>query len=224
MQIDSLALALVILVIIGILLYAWRDAKALSNSPSGAHDQVFVDEMAPVQEIIPEIFVVLDLETTGLDSNRHEIIEIAAIRVNRDSDMHDSFSSLVIPKGRISSRITDLTGIDRKMVLAEGRHLKEVIPAFLDFVGDYRLVAFNSDFDIGFINAALDSIGLSPIVNPVSCALKMAREAWPGKPSYKLSNLCAEAGIKVVTEHRALPDCERALHVYVAAAMSLGRA
>jgi len=60
---------------------------------------------------LPERFVVFDLETTGLDPSKHEIIEIGAIRVNRDSDQHESFQALVKPAGKVPKRITELTGI-----------------------------------------------------------------------------------------------------------------
>jgi DNA polymerase III epsilon subunit-like protein len=55
--------------------------------------------LAPADvSILPERFVVFDLETTGLHPDRHEIIEIGAIRVDRDADKHQTFQTLVKPK------------------------------------------------------------------------------------------------------------------------------
>jgi DNA polymerase III epsilon subunit-like protein len=67
-------------------------------------------------QLLPPRFVVLDLETTGLDPERNEIIEIGAIRVNRDSDVHDTFRALVKPTRRIPKRITQINGISQEMV------------------------------------------------------------------------------------------------------------
>lgn len=171
---------------------------------------------------LPSRFVVYDLETTGLDPERHEIIEIGAIRVNRDSENHETFQMLVIPNGRISSRITQITGIDRKMVQAEGRSLEEALSAFREFVEDLPLVAFNASFDDAFIANACRRTETGPFANESCCALKMARRAWPGKRSYKLSELAKDGNLSLDGEHRALGDCQRTMIVYAAAASCLG--
>lgn len=171
---------------------------------------------------LPPRFVVYDLETTGLNPERHEIIEIGAIRVNRDSQNHETFQTLVMPIGRISSRITQITGIDRKMVQAEGRPLAEALSQFRDFVEDLPLVAFNASFDDAFIAAACLRTETDAFANETCCALKMARRAWPGKRSYKLSELAKEGNLPLIDEHRALGDCQRTMIVYAAAASHLG--
>jgi len=61
--------------------------------------------------LLPEEFVVLDLETTGLDPIEDEIIEFGAIRVNIRSDTHDTFQELVKPERRIPRNIAQITGI-----------------------------------------------------------------------------------------------------------------
>jgi DNA polymerase III subunit epsilon len=53
---------------------------------------------------LPERFVVFDLETTGLDPEKHEIIEFGAIRVNRDSDNHETFQSFVKPSKKVPKK------------------------------------------------------------------------------------------------------------------------
>lgn len=173
---------------------------------------------------LPHEFVVFDLETTGLSADRHEIIEIGAIRVTRDAEEHVTFSSLVKPKRRVSAKIVELTGINAAMLAADGRELAEILPLFREFVGELRLVSFNAEFDMAFINAATDQLGHAPFDNQVSCALKMARLAWPNRRSYRLSELAKDGGLSMEGTHRALGDSHRALIVFAAAARELGRA
>lgn len=103
---------------------------------------------------LPPRFVVLDLETTGLDPVRNEIIEIGAIRVNRDSGIHDTFRTLVKPVRHIPKNITQINGISQEMVDSEGMPLEQAIKEFAAFIGDLPLVTFNADFDMAFLRKA----------------------------------------------------------------------
>lgn len=170
--------------------------------------------------MLPERFVVFDLETTGLNPERNKIIEIGAIRVNRDSSHHDIFSTLININSRVPAKITEITGITTEMLQAEGSTLEESLDAFLSFIGDLRLVSFNAEFDVSFINAALATCSKPALGNQTSCALNMARRAWPGRKSYKLKDL-AEDGNLARQTHRAVGDCQLALMVYAAAANRL---
>src|SRR3546814_208203 len=73
---------------------------------------------APTIDIshLPEQFVVFDLETTGLDASKHQIIEIGAIRVNRNSDRHDTYQSLITAKRKLPKKIVELTGITDELL------------------------------------------------------------------------------------------------------------
>jgi DNA polymerase III epsilon subunit family exonuclease len=181
---------------------------------SGRESQVHIKHL-------PEKFIVFDLETTGLDASRHEILEIGAIRVNRDSTEHDTFEALVRPTKKVPKKITELTGISQAMVEASGVPASEAVRDFVQFVGDLRLVTFNAKFDMAFLNQALMAEGIV-LKNPVSCALKMARRAWPGRDSYRLSDFARDGNLQQDNTHRALGDCKRALIVYTAAASRLG--
>lgn len=169
---------------------------------------------------LPERFVVLDLETTGLDPLKDEIIEFGAIRVNRDSITHESFQALVKPSAKLPAKITRITGITQAMLDADGEPLDKVLREFLDFIGDLPLVAFNAEFDMAFLKRAAQPRGLT-IRNPVSCALDMARRAWPGRRSYRLADLAKDGGLETDDAHRAIADCKRALIVYTASADKL---
>jgi DNA polymerase-3 subunit epsilon len=196
----------------------------LQDDESPEADVVTDTKPANEQEVdgfaLPEEFIVFDLETTGLSPHDCEIIEIGAIKVNRDSGEHITFQALVKPSILIPSKITHITGITQKMINKDGEDIKAVIPEFLDFIGDLRLVAYNARFDMGFINAAVAKQGLK-IKNPHSCALKMARRAWPDLESYKLVDVAERGGLSAKGNHRALKDAELTMTVYAAAAETL---
>lgn len=170
---------------------------------------------------LPQRFVVFDLETTGLDPAQDEIIEIGAIRVSRDSNVHDTFCALVRPTRPLPKKITQITGITQAMVDNEGEPLEKVIREFATFIGNLQLVAFNAEFDMAFLQKAAKQYGIVNN-NPISCALKMARRAWPGRRTYRLTDLAKDGGLSDQETHRALGDCKRALVVYAAAASKLG--
>ena len=169
---------------------------------------------------LPEVFVVLDLETSGLKAHKDEIIEIGAIRAHRDAKRHDTFQTFVRPTKQISHEITAKTGITNQMLDTQGIQEAVALRDFLEFIGNYRLVTFNAEFDMGFLHAAARRHG-RVISNPVSCALKMARRAWPGRKRYRLVDLAKDGGLNTRGAHRALQDCKMALIVYTAAANQL---
>lgn len=166
---------------------------------------------------LPDSFVVFDLETTGLDASRNEIIEIAAIRFKKGRTAHETLQTLVKPQGAVPLKITKLTGITQKMVDCDGEPIRDVLEDFRAFFGDLRLVSFNSEFDMAFLQTAAKNNGLPPFRNPTSCALKLARQAWPNRKSYRLEDITSGEQFNSGTAHRALEDARRALIVYAAA-------
>jgi DNA polymerase III epsilon subunit family exonuclease len=171
---------------------------------------------------IPKRFVVLDLETTGLHAHRHEIIEIGAIKITLDEEIHPTFQALIVPKKRVSSKITQLTSLDRKTLVRDGSPIEEILPQFLEFCENLPLVAFNAEFDRAFLEAACLSCGHpAPQVGWI-CALALSRRAWPGRSSYRLSALARDGGCDTDNEHRALGDCKRAMEIFLMAAVELG--
>ncbi|MFM5884335.1 MAG: PolC-type DNA polymerase III [Novosphingobium sp.] len=172
--------------------------------------------------ILPEQFIVFDLETTGLDSRKHEIIEIGAIRVNRDGQNHETFETLAKPTGKIPTKITSITGITNDMVHADGVTIAEALSDFKLFAGNLPMIAFNSSFDEAFLQASCRSVSMEQFSNPMYCALQLSRRAWPGRKSYRLSELASDGNLALDSEHRALGDCKRTMIVFAAAASTLG--
>lgn len=170
---------------------------------------------------LPEQFVVLDLETTGLDADKHEIIEIAAIKYTRGEKEQQFLQCLIKPSKHLPKKIIELTGITDEMLEKDGGDLHSSLEDFRAFVGGLRLVTFNAEFDMAFLQRAASTCGMPRFDNPVSCALKMSRRAWPKRRSYSLAALSKDGQIDDGKAHRALEDARRALIIYCAAVAQL---
>ncbi len=104
-----------------------------------------------------EEFVAFDLETTGLSSRTDRIIEIGAVILKEGKEI-DRFQTFVDPERPLERKIVELTGITDDMLKGAPK-IEEVLPKFLEFVGDRVLVAHNSDFDTGFIRGECSRLG-----------------------------------------------------------------
>ncbi len=102
-------------------------------------------------------FVAFDLETTGLSSRTDRIIEIGAV-ILKDGQEVDRFQTFVDPERPLERKIVELTGITDEMLQGAPK-IEEVLPKFLDFIGDRILVAHNADFDTGFIRSECQRLG-----------------------------------------------------------------
>ena len=155
---------------------------------------------------IPKDCTVIDTETTGYDPYWDEMIEIAALRV-RGGEVVDSFSSLIRPAAQVDDFFTQLTGITND-ALAAAPDIQEVLPQFLDFVGDDVVVGHNAHFDVNFIYDAAMGFLNRPFANDIVDTMRLSRHALPGLDSHSLSSVAAALGVTRVGEHRSLGDCK----------------
>ena len=156
-------------------------------------------------------FVVVDTETTGTKAGRDRLLEIGAVRLE-EGTVTDRFSALVNPGRTIPARITKITGITTGMVVNRPP-AEEVLPEFLDFLGEDVFVAHNVPFDLRFLNAALKRTGHPELSNDTLCTLRLARRLLTGLRSKGLSALTKFYGIRISARHRAGGDAEATAQV-----------
>ena len=158
----------------------------------------------------PDTFVSFDLETTGLDPQTNEIIEIGAVRVE-DGRIIDEFSELVKPERTIPPFITALTGIRNEDV--ENAHpIGDVLESFLAFVRDCDLVGQNVGFDMGFLRSYAGYVPTGQAIDNID----LARIMLPQLHSYSLDSLIEFFALKPGERHRALEDARLTALIFLA--------
>jgi len=126
------------------------------------------------------------------------------------------FHQYINPIVAISEGARRVHGITDAMV-ADKPTFPEIVPGFLEFLGDSVIIIHNADFDLGFINHELSLLGQDPIKHDrVICTLKVARKKFPGSPA-SLDALCKRYNISLEERdnHGALLDAQLLTHVYI---------
>lgn len=156
------------------------------------------------------LFVAIDVETTGLSPIANELIEVSAIKYDGNKKI-DTFSTLIKPKVRIPYYITNITGITNDMV-EEAPEVEEVMPELVEFVGDLPIVAHNANFDYKFIqNYSNNSFTKNKLIDTVP----IGRRLYPTLPNHKLGTIAKHIGITEDGFHRAEFDCECCAKIYM---------
>ncbi len=164
------------------------------------------------KELTEKVYVVFDLETTGIEVSENGITEIGAVKIV-GGRITEQFTTLVKPEYPITAENTALTGITPEMV-AESPKIEDVIPDFIKFTEGATLVAHNASFDVGYIKRYA---GLSDyeIMNPVKDTMEMAKILLPDLKRHDLKTLADRFGIEF-RHHRALSDAYATAEAFIA--------
>lgn len=213
-----------------------RDAAPVTNSipvQKTYGRQWFIDCESPYVRD----YVVVDIETTGLDEIDDRIIEIAAIRYIDDVEI-SRFSSFVRPytpqlmadytfaefeelAGTTGINyiedpyITKLTGIDNHM-LVDAPTADQIAPAFFDFIGNLPVVGHNFlEFDLKFLREfAAETKSRTSIGHDVIDTMKLAEVFAKDAGSKALTNVGLFLGAPESVSHRALEDAVYTAYIY----------
>ena len=158
-------------------------------------------------------FVVFDIETTGLNKEKGKITEIGAVKI-RNRQIIDRYSTFIDPEEKLTEEIVKLTNITDDM-LAGQRKINEVLPEFLDFVGDAVLVAHNASFDTGFIRIKAEELGIDNMHNTILDTLELSRTLLKDLKKHKLDIVAKRLGVSLEGHHRAVNDAEATAGIFL---------
>ncbi len=196
----------------------YRVAKSAGIKPIFGMEGYMVNDVEPIYrgEIDGDIsnmrYVVLDLETSGLDPARSEIVEIGAVKIEKGRVV-DEFQSLVKPRkgmSRISERITGITD----EMLKNHPPIEEVLPRFLNFLGDSIIIAHNASFDYRFMRYWVREITGQDFERPYIDTLALSR-ALLTMSSYSLDKVAAKLNMESFKHHRAMDDARVTAKIFL---------
>ncbi len=148
-------------------------------------------------------FCIVDIETNGSKIEKHQIIEIAGLKI-KNGIILDSFESLVKCK-EINEYISEITGI-RVDDTRDAPELKKVLFDFKAFLGDAIFIAHDVKFDYKFISQSLEKVGLTPLLNRPLCSLSLAERTIVSY-RYALGYLSESLNLHPeANHHRAMSD------------------
>ncbi|MDD3374250.1 MAG: 3'-5' exonuclease [Candidatus Omnitrophica bacterium] len=167
-----------------------------------------------MQDILDKEFVIFDVETTGLSPvGGDRIVEIAALKV-RNLEPVERFHSLINPDRSISPGAFEVNRISESMLIDAPRS-HEILPAFLEFLGDAIIVGHNINFDLGFLRNELNLAGLVPAesFNAVD-TIRISKRVMPHLKRYPLWFVASSLGVERKQSHRAMADVEMTFEVF----------
>lgn len=151
-------------------------------------------------------YVIIDIETDGLNFRENKIIEIGALKV--EGEKTNQLHRLIKVERELSNQISSLTGITMELLEMKGVDLSDAINDFLDFIGENILVGYNINFDISFINNSLNQLKRTPLNNRNLDIQAIVKKEQPFLESYSLQNVLESYGVGGIVPHRALEDAQ----------------
>ncbi len=172
--------------------------------PQAQDRPLFSHHTSPLEDV----WVALDIETTGLSPESDEIIEIGVVKF-QGGEVLDTFCTFVNPRRRLNDFIRQFTGITQAEVDA-APSFSQVAGKLAAFVGASPIVGHNLGFDLGF----LEKKGLR-FSNPRCDTWELAYVLHPGAPEYSLSKLAERMNVSVERPHRAIDDALAAKELFL---------
>ena len=164
--------------------------KAKVNSRSVLHNSTLLK------------FAVIDIETTGLAPNKSEILSIGAVKYLKNGKV-DVFYKLIRDVNCIPADVSELTGLNMKILKSKGSNLIEVLRMLKDFLGDRIILGYNLTFDISFLDIAYKRNKISGLINTSKDLLPIIKKNNKFLDNYKLSTVLSEYKIENQNPHHA---------------------
>lgn len=151
-----------------------------------------------IKKRIPSEYVTVDIETSGLNAEKDNIIELAVCKV-RDKRIIDSFTSFINPQKPLHEVITEITGITDNM-LKDADTINIVLNKFVDFIGDLPIVVHNADYVMKFIRANTNI----KFENEIIDTLALSKKKLPQLKNYTIKSILEFSGNSEIVLNRSI--------------------
>lgn len=150
-------------------------------------------------------YVIVDVETTGLDYNQDKIIEVGLLKIGRDG-IKEQFQCFVQTDKVIPENVANLTGITNEMIQQQGITEEDAVDKIIEFIGTDLIVGYNVQFDIRFLQKLGERVGKNITIRKTKDVLQIARRELDDLKDYKLETVASHFSLDIGDVHRALED------------------
>lgn len=159
--------------------------------------------------------IVFDVESTGTDVTEDEIIQIAAIKIDCEGEIIETFERFIKPSKSVGKSAL-VHGFSDEYLQANGEDKKIVFKDFKDFTEDALIIGHNVNYDISILNSELQRINMEkPKFKGVYDTLDIFRRFYPNLRNHKLETLSQRFPIKHSPTHNALDDVKATAYLLV---------
>ena len=159
-----------------------------------------------INEFEKENIIVFDVESTGVDVTEDEIIQIAAIKLNKNGEVLDKFEKFLKNKKSVKGSYY-VHGFSDEMLQRIGEDKEKVLKEFVEYSKDSIIVGHNVQYDINILCSELERSNLGkPKFKTFYDTLDIYRRFYPGNINYKLENLSKVYDTKHKPSHDAMDD------------------
>ncbi len=162
---------------------------------------------------IPNEFVAIDIETTGLNPTCDEIIEVSAVRYRNGHEV-EAYETLVKPTRPLGVFVTLFNGITNDMV-ADAPAVGEIMPPLRAFISNSVLLGHNVHFDINFLYDAIERAGAPHLSNDFIDTMGLLRRIKGAEAPGSLADAAQAYSISVPGHHRAGWDSRCAAELFL---------
>lgn len=158
-------------------------------------------------------YVSIDLETTGLDPDKNEIISIAAIK--DENNEVKQFYELINIKHNIPTSISKMTKIDNNLLDKDGIDLSVALRELCEFIGNATIIGYNIQFDIQFLVRACQKTNIPILKNKSIDLMGIIKRNDLFLDNYRLSTVLKKYGIKSKGAHNSLWDAQATYELFL---------
>lgn len=149
---------------------------------------------------------VFDVESTGTSTSTDEIVQLAAVTLNRDGQVTARFNRLVKPSGPVGES-EKIHHISDEWLKAEGEPPEKVFADFLAFTRNHILAGHNVSYDIHILMSQMRRLGMDPVETPAWVdTLEIFRRYYPELKNHKLEYLGEVFKVHHKSSHNAYDD------------------
>lgn len=203
-----------------------RRLKGMELSPAVLSNLTVLDNLKGTSRAYAHRFVVVDVETTGLNLIQDQVVSIGAVAViDGHVRMDDIFYELVNPRCPITEESIAVHGISPEFV-KDARYFEEVFADFLNYLGQAILVAHHARFDLYFLNKAMKKAHGFELQNMVLDTSLLCRQRNEQvallpfiyqlpPPGLTLGKLARDLGVRLGDRHTAIGDARATAHIFL---------